>query len=119
MQAPKTVDLNLYEDARYRGRFYVWEDSAQQVPVALIGYSARMQIRPGFSDQDALTLELTSEANDITVDSSGYVDVVIPGEKIVESLSGQVYDLFVVGPAGERFVIAHGSVSVTPAVTRF
>lgn len=119
------VDLHLEQGAALDKRFIKKHNG---LPDSLVGYTAKMQIRPDFGDEDILVdLSTTLVAGNgivlgglagtiqiiITATTTGTLDVPVDGGKLGE------YDMFLIpdGDAARAFRILRGRVTIDPRVT--
>lgn len=99
-------------------RSFVWK-ADDGTPVNLTGYTARMQVRQGYSAQDAL-LEATTENGRLQiVGASGQVTLTLTAEDTgaIDWRRGR-YDLELVAPDGTVKRLVEGVISISREITR-
>ncbi len=116
MAVVDTVNLALYRWSTFRQRLNVLDEN--KLPVNLIGYGAKLQVRADHTDLTAL---FTALHTDHLTPGNGYLDIEIPGSLIgAWTFSAGVYDLFVTEPITlYPIAIAKGILMVGPSVTTF
>jgi hypothetical protein len=99
-------------------RVLTWKDSANR-PVALTGYTARMQIRETI-ESSTVVVSLTTENDRITLGASdGTVTLLIPAATMTELIAKKyVYDLELISPSGIVTRLVMGDFTVRREVTR-
>lgn len=94
----------------------VWND-ADEVPIPLGGYTARMQLRTA-ADSDDVVLELTTENGRITLTSPGGIAFNVDAEDMAAITAGSYrYDLEMVTGANVRKILK-GKMKIVAEVTR-
>lgn len=97
---------------------FLLKDSAG-TPLDLTGFQARMQLRQTYYDAEAIDT-LTTDNGRIAIEAGeGRVSCSFPNS-VTERYPAQklLYDLELVEPSGTVRRIVHGTVSVTPEVTK-
>lgn len=124
MSRPASVNFRLYPHATFVANTVLLD--ANQQPVDLSGYDARMQIKRDRADL-APIYTLTSEPNGgIVLGAAGEIDITIPAGQTAPvlvpaiDLDGEVWfhDLLLTSPDGKVERLYQGVVSVFPGVTR-
>lgn len=86
-------------------------------PTDLTGYTGRMQVREYKADTDVLVDVLAS--NIVVNPLTDQVVVTIPDELLAAYTVAQgVYDLYIIGPGGDRWRVIEGVVRFSQSVTR-
>ena len=98
----------------------IWKDS-DLVPINLTEYSARMQIRKNYQDNEIILL-LNSAGSDAEITlggSEGTIDIEVDAT-ITSTLNNcrGVYDLELVHTNGTVLRLMSGSITISPEVTR-
>lgn len=121
LAAGSKLDLVMVQGATFEKAFE-WKDSSK-VPISLVGYTARLQIR---SDTDSSTtlLELTTENGRITLNdpTTGVIQLYVSAaDTAALTFNTGVYDLELQHTASGRTIvdnIVYGTVSLRKNVTR-
>lgn len=96
----------------------VWKD-ANQAPIDLTGYTARMQVKRRYSDTVPL-LDFTTQNGAITLGGSNGTIQIVGLATLTEDVPAKpcVYDLELVSPTGFVKRLIQGVATVSPEVTR-
>lgn len=108
------LNLLVEQGATFKKRL-TWRDKNRR-PVPLVGYTARMQIRPTVASTEVI-YELTSANGRIVLTSPGVIELNI-SDADTSTLKAGVYDLELVSPTGQVIRLIEGKVTVSPEVTR-
>lgn len=96
---------------------FVWKDSLG-VPVTLIGYTARMQVRPTVSSTEVL-LDATTLNGKIVLSTLGGVTLTLSAlETAAITWRKGKYDIELVSATGIVTRLVQGEITVSPEVTR-
>lgn len=125
MSRPASVNFRLYPHATFVANTVLLD--AEQQPVDLTGYSARMQIKRDRYDVLPIYTLTSALAGGISLGTAGEIDITIPAGQTAPVLvpaidpDGEVWyhDLLLTDPTGtlvER--LYQGTVSVFPGVTQ-
>lgn len=111
------LDLVIEQGASFR-RLLTWKD-AEDNPIDLTGYSARMQAREHLSSPSAF-LELTTENDRISIDGeAGQLTLTLDAETTdAITPNDGVYDLEVESAEGEITRLLQGNIIIERSVTR-
>lgn len=108
------LNLTVEQGTSFTKRL-TWRDKNKR-PVSLVGYSARMHIRPSVTSAEII-LELSTFNGRIVLGSSGIIDLILmPAE--TSALKAGVYDLELTDSTGRVTRLVEGKVNVSPEVTR-
>ncbi len=121
---PASVNFRLYPYATFVANTVLLD--ANQQPVDLTGYSARMQFRRDRADAVPIYTLTTEPSGGIVRGTAGEIDITIPAELTAPTLvpaidpDGEVWfhDLLLTSPDGTVERLYQGMVSVLPGVTR-
>lgn len=121
---PASVNFRLYPHATFVANTVLLD--ANQQPVDLTGYSARMQFRRDRTDALPIYTLTTEPSGGIVLGTAGEIDITIPAELTAPVLvpaidpDGEVWfhDLLLTSPDGTVERLYQGMVSVLPGVTR-
>ena len=92
-------------------------DNATSTAIDLSTHTARMQVRPDIESSTTL-LDLTSGAGDITLNSSGVVQITVSATNTAALTQGGIYDLELVSSAGVVERVIQGNFDLSKEVTR-
>ncbi len=111
------LDFVIEQGATFH-RVLTWQD-ADETPINLTGFTARMQARTHLSSEEPF-LELTTENNRITINGAeGKITLEVDAETTdALNLSGGIYDLEVESSAGDVTRLLQGRIIVERSVTR-
>jgi hypothetical protein len=91
---------------------------ADNNPVNLFGYTARMQVRETH-DSDELISSISTSSGITLGGSAGTIEILIDASNTSNFITGDhVYDLEIISPSGEVYRLLEGRFNVTPEVTR-
>lgn len=108
------LNLTVEQGTTFTKRL-TWRDKNKR-PVSLVGYAARMQIRPSVQSTEVI-LELSSSNGRITLGAAGTITLELsPAE--TSALKAGVYDLELTSVTGQVIRLIEGKVNVSPEVTR-
>jgi hypothetical protein len=116
--AAATVNLPVVEKGSTYRHSLTWKDSSN-IPINLIGASARMQIRESYLSTSPL-IELNTFNGRITISPGlGKIDLYISAEDTttLEGIGG-IYDLEVIFTSGDITRLIEGKIIFKPEVTR-
>jgi hypothetical protein len=110
-------DITIEQGATFRLNL-VWKD-ANDVPVDLGGYTARMQVRASFSDT-VIQLNLTTENGAIVLGGALGTIAVTAAATVTDDITirAGVYDLELQASDGTVTRLVQGKVKISPEVTR-
>jgi hypothetical protein len=108
------LNLLVEQGADFSKRL-VWRDKNKR-PVPLSGWVAKMQVRASASSPTVL-FELSTENGRITLPGSGVIQMDIDAADTQNFVAG-VYDLKLMGPAGQDIRLVEGKITLSPGVTR-
>ena len=110
-----SYNIHIEQGSTYLQTF-IWKDSVGS-PISLVGYTARMQIRPSIKSATVL-IELTTENSGISFGGEmGTVEVNISATQTASLSVSGVYDLELIqGSVISRFI--SGNVYLSEEVTR-
>lgn len=91
--------------------------SSNRVPVNMVGYSARMQVRETFGSP--ILIELTTENGMIVIDGLiGKISIEIPSAKTsLLKFKNALYDLVLIDSLSKKTRLFSGQVIFSPAIT--
>lgn len=109
-------DITAEQGATF-ARTVTWRD-ALAVPITLVGYTARMQVRKSL-DADSAVLTLTSVAGITLGGAAGTIALEVAAAKMSQILAGTYYyDLELTSSTGKVTRLLQGKFTVTREVTR-
>ena len=112
------IDDNAFEQGATLARRFIWQDSAG-VPVNLLGYTARMQVRKNVIDPTVLLSLTTENAGIVLGGSAGTIDLAATATQMAAlTWRTGVYDLELIAADGTVTRLLSGSVEMSPEVTR-
>lgn len=118
MSAPVKKNLKIFKGATYQIQFQYVDAALKAIP--LIGYTARMQVRP-FIESSDVVLDLTTGNGKIQWDDTLSVCTITlsPTDTTNVTVEEGVYDIELVSGSGSTVVkLAYGAVQFVPEVTR-
>lgn len=124
MSRPASVNFRLYPHATFVANTVLLD--ANQQPVDLTGYSARMQIKRDRYNAAPIFTLTSALGGGISLGATGEIDITIPAGQTAPMLvpaidpDGEVWyhDLLLTDPTGEVERLYQGTVSVFPGVTQ-
>lgn len=115
--APGIVNLTFGQGTTWK--LSMTYTDANDAPVDLTNYVARMQARVGY-DAATTVLNINSNGSGITLGgTAGSISIVVPASTTTTIGAAQyVYDLELVSPSDEVTRLIEGTLTVTPEVTK-
>jgi len=92
-------------------------NSSTSAAIDLSSHTARMQVRPDV-DSSTKLLDLTSSGGDITLNSSGVIQITVNATATAALAQGGVYDLEIIDSSGAVERVIQGDFSLSKEVTR-
>lgn len=122
----EVIDLEIWEGASFY-REFTWVTGTPEVPVDLSGFTAALQARDSY-DNEEVVIDLTTENDGIILlspESAGGYAISIPPSLTMglcpdHEKRSLVYDLFFYAPSGldDAGLQQKGKIVINPAVTR-
>jgi len=109
-------DLTCEQGTTFIKKLTITDSSTPAVVRDLSAHSARMQVRPDITSTTKL-LDLTSTGGDITLNSSGVIQVTVSAAVTAALTTGGVYDLEIEA-AGVVERVIEGDFTLSKEVTR-
>lgn len=114
---PVTYNLTVYQGATFSQEF-LWQD-ADQDPVDLTGYAARMMARANVADA-APFLDLTTENGGIALGGASGTVTLSMSAAATAAITAAVgaYDLELIAPGGDVTRLVQGAITISREITR-
>jgi|TARA_R110000824_G_scaffold267819_1_gene456610 hypothetical protein len=105
------------QGSTFSKKLTVKDSSTPPVARNLSTFTARMQVRPDLGSSTKL-LDLTSAAGDITLNSSGEIEITVSATATAALSQGGIYDLEIVDASGAVERVVQGDFTLSKEVTR-
>jgi hypothetical protein len=113
-----SYDITIEQGATFQLSI-TWKD-ADDNPIDLTGYTARMQVRRRHRAEDPALLSLTTENGAITLGGAAGTISIVASATSTDDLPAKpcVYDIELISPGSIVYRVLEGAADVTPEVTR-
>ena len=110
------VDLEIEKGTTFK--YSLAYLNADNTPIPLTGFTARMQIRQKHASAAALADYSTANGKITLNEAEGKIFIKVPASETEYTWVDGVYDLVIISPQGEVTRLLEGAITVSPNVTK-